>query len=366
MQYWPGCPINLVGGEKLRKQGGWIERDVIKLSNGTPIARTEAKSYRILLAKESLEMALTCRQDKQDIIPEDITVEDKTVEDKTVEDKTQEGSILPIEGPEQGHDQGDQKERIWHARLGHPSQKRMQKTIEYTTGIDLEKQEVSKEACEACDMRRSLAYRSKDPRERAKSALDLIHGDTFQLTQKVSGKKKWGVLITDDYSRYRAIIFVSRKYEVFRAFTWLLAEWENSAKKRPKVIHIDGGTEFGVSELAKWAGQKGTRIEPTAPYQPSENPIAERANRCVFEVARGLRVASPNELPEEVEDELMETAVWLLNHIASDTVPGGVSPIEAFRDSLYPETAGENRPDLSYVRMIGSTSFVTFNKGNSP
>lgn len=54
---------------------------------------------------------------------------------------------------------------------------------------------------------------------------------------------------------------------------------------KPKAVHFDGGGEFLTNELHDWLKQEGIIAQPTAPYSPSQNGVAECLNHTLIELA---------------------------------------------------------------------------------
>ena len=56
----------------------------------------------------------------------------------------------------------------------------------------------------------------------------------------------------------------------------------------PQAIRVDRGSEFLNKDLLNWCKERRIDIEPTAPYSPSQNGVAERMNRTLVELARAM------------------------------------------------------------------------------
>ena len=46
----------------------------------------------------------------------------------------------------------------------------------------------------------------------------------------------------------------------------------------PKKIQLDNGKELINAKLKQWAQDQGIVLEPTAPFSPSQNGVAEQFN----------------------------------------------------------------------------------------
>jgi hypothetical protein len=58
--------------------------------------------------------------------------------------------------------------------------------------------------------------------------------------------------------------------------------------RNPTIIQVDCSKEFINDVLDSWCHQQGIEIQPTAPYTPSQNRAAERANRTLVELAQAM------------------------------------------------------------------------------
>ena len=59
-------------------------------------------------------------------------------------------------------------------------------------------------------------------------------------------------------------------------------------RKNPRAICVNEGKEFLNQDLKAWCNEQGIEIQPTAPYSPSQNGVAERMNRTLVELARAM------------------------------------------------------------------------------
>src|SRR5438046_4765000 len=93
---------------------------------------------------------------------------------------------------------------------------------------------------------------------------------------------------------------------------------------------------------------KGSGIihETTAPYSPDQNGVAERANRTIME--RVKAVIAEAKLDKRLWMEIADTVVYLKNHSPTTSLD---------RKTPYKAWYGR-KPDLSHLRILGSTAYV--------
>jgi hypothetical protein len=92
---------------------------------------------------------------------------------------------------------------------------------------------------------------------------------------------------------------------------------------------------------------KGSGIihETIAPYSPDQNGVTERANRTILE--RVKSIISEAKLDKQLWMELAQTVVYLKNR----------SPITVVSTTPYEAWHGV-KPDLSHLRILGSTAYI--------
>jgi hypothetical protein len=55
-----------------------------------------------------------------------------------------------------------------------------------------------------------------------------------------------------------------------------------------KWVRLDNGGEYGSSELNVYVKSKGIWFQPTVPYSPESNGVAERMNRTLMAKVRAI------------------------------------------------------------------------------
>ncbi len=76
-------------------------------------------------------------------------------------------------------------------------------------------------------------------------------------------------------------------------------------------LRSDNGGEFAGYRTIELLEEFGTKWEPTAPYNPSQNGVAERCFRTLFERARAILAES--KLPPTLWGEAINTVTYLKN-----------------------------------------------------
>ncbi|GJY47938.1 putative ribonuclease H-like domain-containing protein, partial [Tanacetum coccineum] len=105
--------------------------------------------------------------------------------------------------------------------------------------------------------------------------------------------KKYCLVVTDDYSRFTWVFFLTTKDETSEILKNFIKEIENLVDKKVKIIRSDNGTEFKNKVMDDFCREKGIKREYSVARTPQQNGVAERRNRTLIEAARtiGLKPA---------------------------------------------------------------------------
>ena len=177
---------------------------------------------------------------------------------------------------------------------------------------------------------------------RSSRKLELVHSDVCGPMQTLShGGKKYFVSFTDDFTRYSAVYFITHKSEVLEKFKEFEAEVTMETDLKIKAIRTDNGGEYVSDNFKRFLKQKGIRHEPTIPYTPQQNGIAERLNRTLVESAGAMLIHSG--LPKTFWAEAIATASYIRNRVMTSSL-GSKSPFEMWY---------EKKPNLKNMRVFG-------------
>ncbi|RVW81995.1 Retrovirus-related Pol polyprotein from transposon TNT 1-94 [Vitis vinifera] len=181
---------------------------------------------------------------------------------------------------------------LWHKRLGHISNQRMQRLV--SDGI-LDPLDFSDfQVCIECIKGKQTNMKKKNA-NRCSDVLELIHTDICGPFPTPSWNgQQYFITFIDDYSRYGYLYFIREKSQSLDVFKNFKAEVENQLSKKIKVVRSDRG---------------GT---------PSQNGVTERRNRTLKDMVRSM--ISHSTLPESLWGEAIKTAVYILNRVPSKAV----------------------------------------------
>ncbi|GKB70406.1 putative ribonuclease H-like domain-containing protein, partial [Tanacetum coccineum] len=119
--------------------------------------------------------------------------------------------------------------------------------------------------------------------------LFMLHMDLFGPTFVSSlMHKKYCLVVTDDYSRFTWVFFLTTKDETSEILKNFIKEIENLVDKKVKIIRSDNGTEFKNKVMDDFCREKGIKREYSVARTPQQNGVAERRNRTLIEAARTI------------------------------------------------------------------------------
>src|SRR5436190_6502588 len=242
--------------------------------------------------------------------------------------------------------------RVWHQRLAHLGEKNVRKLKGMAEGIRVDpKSELGR--CEDCLKGSQTRHPNHEPaKDRKSEVLGRIHSDICGPIHPPSvGGKNYMLLFVDDATRMKFACGLKTKTskEVLDRFKDFKEMVELETGKKIKIIRTDGGGEY-EKWVAKYLKECGIKHEVTAPYSPEQNGVAERANRTILE--RTKAILADTELPKKLWMEIASTVVHLKNRSPTKSLKGK-TPYEAWNGK---------KPDLSYLRILGSTVYVHVSK----
>ncbi|KAD3067056.1 hypothetical protein E3N88_34936 [Mikania micrantha] len=205
---------------------------------------------------------------------------------------------------------------LWHRRLGHVNIKNMNQLVKHGLVRGLPLKDFScDENCTAC-LKGKQHKVSFPPIGDSKSTgcLQLLHMDLFGPVQIMSmAKKKYCLVIVDDYSKFVWTFFLHSKGEVAKAIMNFVLFAEKQYSIPIKCVRSDNGTEFRNHLLDEFYLSKGIQRQYSIPRTPEQNGVVERKNRTLIEAARTMLADSG--LPLTFWAEAINTACYVQNRV---------------------------------------------------
>ena len=159
-----------------------------------------------------------------------------------------------------------------------------------------------------------------------------------------AGGARYYIAIVDDYSKFKAVQPIAKKSDAPHFIKTVITNWEAKTGLSTAAIRHDRAKEFMAAEMRDWYQDKGIEMQPTAGYSASENGVAERFNRSVWELV--LAMLADCGLPKKWWGEALAHACHLRN--VTDST-GGPTPWELVKGEL---------PDLTSLRVFGAPCMV--------
>lgn len=233
---------------------------------------------------------------------------------------------------------------IWHRRLGHLNCNSVKQLAQMSEGMELTG-EKEQGACEACSLSKLQKAYNLESGGKANGVFELIHSDLVgPITPAGYEGSRYYVSFVDDYTRLSRIYVMKEKSQLLSKlkdfYAWCFAQRGVGIKR----IRSDNGKEYDNGPLKQWMTERGIQWEPTVPYSPEQNGLAERNQRTITEKARTMIADSG--LDKSLWPELVTTANYLRNRSPSKAI--GKTPYEAFCGM---------KPSLGHLRAVGSVVY---------
>ena len=242
--------------------------------------------------------------------------------------------------------------RQWHKRLAHLNMTDVKRLANMSTGIDvdsadsLENEESPESVCEACAIGKQNRTSSRKPHIRVTKVGELVHSNLVGggKIPKTDGGSRYVATMIDDYSQYTTIYLLQRKFDlkdVLRKYLEFMKTQSTSVQR----LRSDNEGEYAGHQIIELLEEHGVKWEPTASYNPSQNEVAERCFRTLFERTRAI-LTSAN-LSIRLWGEAIMTVTYLKNR-SSTTALNNITPYEAWHGK---------KPDLSYLHTFGCIAY---------
>ncbi|KAI3718757.1 hypothetical protein L6452_19640 [Arctium lappa] len=207
-----------------------------------------------------------------------------------------------------------QESWIWHRRLAHLNFKYMDRLVKNDSVRGLPVLWFQKDhLCQDCEKGKMKKSPHKPKPEHCTSAiLDLLHVDLCgPMKTKSLGRKKYVLVVVDDYSRYTWVKFLKSKDETPEVLINLIKSTQTNKQKQVKVVRSDNDTEFKNSTLQAFYESQGIQQQFSAARTPQQNNVVERRNRMLVESGRSMLAYSG--LPLSYWAEAVSTACHTQN-----------------------------------------------------
>ena len=232
----------------------------------------------------------------------------------------------------------------WHKAFGHVSPPYINPS-RYTDGHLIPPKPQHFE-CDTCTASKSTKRIPPSAALSAKRSYELIHSDlSGKFSTPSLGKSLYYITLIDDYSRYAWIYFLKLKSDATPVIKNFVRKQQRQHPEQPILrFRTDNGGEYVNKELEQFFTTEGITHELTPPYSHESNGVAERFNRTIITMARGMLSG----LPLNLWSEATNTAVYLKNRM----------PHKAVKDQTPYEVIHGTQPTIQHLQPFGRKCYV--------
>ncbi|MCO5551146.1 hypothetical protein L7F22_004643 [Adiantum nelumboides] len=192
---------------------------------------------------------------------------------------------------------------------------------------------------------------SKHRSNKRDTQLALVHRDLCGPMSNLSLEgAAYFITLIDDYSRKVWVYFLKHKDEAFNVFKTFVTHVENQSGKKLKCLRTDNGREYVLKAFQNFCESKGIKREITAPYNPSQNGVAERMNRTIQEKVKSM--LSNAQLPNGFWTEAVATVVHLISR----------SPSMVLEKDSVVEMVWSREAFVKHLRVFGCEAYSHVSK----
>lgn len=240
---------------------------------------------------------------------------------------------------------------LWHRRYGHIGKSGLLKLIrsDMIEGIEGKvSSDSSQKICEPCMMGKQAKLPFEEcVKSRSSRPLELVHTDVCGPFKPESwDDKKIFVTFIDDYTHFTAVYVLKAKSDVVDAFKRYAAMATTHFERKIARLRSDNGSEYMNEELMTYCSESGIVMEPSVPYTPQQNGVAERMNRTLLERTRAMLDESG--VSRMLWSEAVQAAVHVVNRSPTNALTVMKTPYEMWYG---------RKPDVSRLRVFGSKVF---------
>ena len=221
------------------------------------------------------------------------------------------------------HKASDDSPEQWQNRFGHIDPNTIPKLSAMVIGMPSIKGDPDRERCKGCLLGKMTHTPFKDAINKTTAPLQRVYMDLCgpMKTQSIS-RKSYFLLITDKYTCYRRVYFLSKKSEAFENIkAYHQAVKTEMLRNQLHAVWTDGGGEFMSAEFTKYLNENGIQAELTVAYTPQQDGISEVGNRII--VGRANAMLQCAKAPKSYWAEAIMTAMQL-SRVSVATGNGGM------------------------------------------
>jgi hypothetical protein len=242
----------------------------------------------------------------------------------------------------------------WHSTFGHCNHSDILRLQNLVDGLQIGSKE--KVDCTTCILGKQTNVISREPSKRASAPLEMVSSDVCGPVKPASPDGfEYAISFIDNYSGFIFVYFLRKKSDATRALLKFIADVAPVGKVRALLnlapesevakLRSDGGGEYMGKEFKDALVANQIRHEQSSPYSPSQNGVAERGWRTLFEMGRCMLIEA--ELPRAMWPYAIMAAAYIRNRCYQQRI----------KQTAYFALTG-NKPDVSNMHPFGSRCYV--------
>ena len=241
---------------------------------------------------------------------------------------------------------------LWHCRFTHHHIADIRHLSEQimVTGMKLNTKSLPEPICEPCLAGKMCANPFPSSTSHSTCPLEVVHSDVHQVPYPTFSGYHYWVTFIDDYSRFRFVLPICTKLDVFNAFKQFKAFAENQCEQKIKTLHDDKGGEYMSNAMLKFTTKCGIERQHTVQARPQQNGVAKHTNRVLSE--RITAMLAESGLAMTFWDKKLATLVHVWNRC----------PTAALDNATPYELWHGHKPDMSHFQVWGLTAYVHIQK----
>nr|GEZ05972.1 hypothetical protein [Tanacetum cinerariifolium] len=181
----------------------------------------------------------------------------------------------------------------------------------------------------------------------SKRHLQLLHIDLCSPMRVASiNRKRYVLVIVDDYSRYTWTYFLRSKDDTPKVLIDFLRLVQRGLQAQVRIVRTNKGTEFLNQTLHSYFAAEGILHQTSVARTPKQNGVVERRNRTLIEAARTMLSAAKN--PLFFWAEAISITCFTQNH--SLVIP---------RHEKTPyHIINDQKPSVKFFHIFGSLCYI--------
>ncbi len=235
----------------------------------------------------------------------------------------------------------------WHKRLAHLNMTDVKRLVNMSIDIDvnstdsLKNEEFSESICEICIIDKQNRTSSRKPHIRVIKVDELVYLNLVNdgKISKIDEEFRYVATMIDDYSQYTIIYLLKRKFDlkdVLRKYLKFMKTQSTSIQR----LRSDNEDEYADHQIIELLEEHEVKWESTTSYNSSQNEVAERCFRTLFERTRAILTSV--KLSIRLWNEAIMTVIYLKNR----------SSITALNNITFYEIWHDKKSDLSYLHTF--------------